>query len=281
MTSTPVSADDDEVGLWEIWDALWSSRALIVAIVAGFSLCGVTYAMFAQEWYKAEVVLAPVNQQADAGGALAGLGLGGLASLAGINLPGASDPQAVAVLRSKDFARDFIEGLKLMPVLLEGVSAGSKPLDIRDAVRVFDRRVRAVTENPKTRLVTLSIRWKDPETAALWANALAKRLNNRLRDRAVAEAERNVTYLTKEITSTNVVSLQQAIGSMLETEMQKLMLARGNEEYAFKVIDQAVPPKERDSPKRLMIALVSFLAGGFISTTIVLMRQSVRSRVRR
>lgn len=267
----------EDLDIWALFRTIWSGRWLLAAIIAAFTLVGGAYAVFAQKWYKASVVLAPTSQQPSAGGALAGLGLGGLASLTGISVPGGGDQQAVAVLRSMDFARDFILEQKLSAELLKDEPQGA---DIRDAVRVFDRRVRLVTENAKTRLVTLSMRWKDPDTAASWANAFARRLNERLRDQASTEAERNIAYLRKEMAATNLVPMQQSIGSMLETQMQKFMLARGNEEYAFKLIDQAVPPKQLDAPRRLVILVVSSLAGVFLSVFVVLLRDAIRNRPR-
>lgn len=49
--------------------------------------------------------------------------------------------------------------------------------------------------------------------------------------------------------NTNLVALQQAIGRLLENELQKLVLARGNEEFAFRVIDTAVAPRKKPRKK--------------------------------
>lgn len=273
----PTPASDDEISLLELVQTIWSGRWLVATITVGCTLIGVGYALLAPVWFRAEVVLAPADQQSYAGGALAGLtgGLGGLASLAGISLPSPGPQQPVAVLKSRIFARQFIEDHELMPELLKEVSSRDA-LDIRDAVRFFDTRVRAVSEDTKTGLVTLSIRWKDAETAAVWANTLAKRLNDRLRQQAEEEAERNVTYLKKEMAATAIVSLQQSLGSILESEMQKLMLARGNEQFAFKVIDEAVAPKRQEAPKRALIVTVAFFGGGFISVVILMVRRALR-----
>ena len=81
-------AYDDEIDLWELWDTVWSGRWLIIAITALFAVGGVTYALLAQEWWRAEVVLAPADKKAIPG-ALSQLG--GLASLAGVNIGGGGD----------------------------------------------------------------------------------------------------------------------------------------------------------------------------------------------
>ena len=270
-------AYDDEIDLWELWDTIISGRWLIIAITALFAIGGVSYALLAQEWWRADVVLAPAEKKSAPGS----LGqLGGLASLAGLNLNVGGNQEPLAVLRSKGFARDFITEQDLMPALLKDVkSTDGKPLDLRDALREFEK-VRSVSDDKKTGLVTLGVRWKDPETAASWANALVKRLNERLRAEALAESQRNVDFLQKEMASTSVVSLQQSMGRVLEGEMQKLMLARGNEEFAFKVIDPATPPKQRDAPKRALIAIVATLAGGFLGLLAVFLRKAIRERRR-
>jgi LPS O-antigen subunit length determinant protein (WzzB/FepE family) len=272
----PPVAYDDEIDLWQLWETIWSGRWLIIAITSLFAVGGVTYALVAQEWWRAEVVLAPADKKGGMSGALSQLS--GLASLAGVSVGGGDSNEPLAVLKSRGFAREFITDMKLMPVLLEDFDAGDKPPDVRDALKIFTEQVRTVSDDKKTGLVTLSVRWKDADTAALWANELARRVNARLRAEALAEAERNVAYLQKEMGSTSVVSLQQSMGRLLEGEMQKLMLARGNEEFAFKVIDKATPPKLRDAPKRALIAVVATLAGGFLGILAVFLRQAWRNR---
>ena len=218
-------AYDDEIDLWELWDTVWSGRWLIIAITALFAVSGVAYALLAQEWWRAEVVLAPADKKSMPG-ALAQLG--GLASLAGVNIGGGGDQEPLAVLKSKGFAREFITGEGLMPVLLKDVkSSDGRPLDIRDAIKTFEEQVRSVGDDKKTGLVTLGVRWKDPDTAAKWANLMVQRLNARLRAQALAESQRNVDFLQKEMAATSVVSLQQSMGRVLEGEMQKLMLEIG------------------------------------------------------
>jgi uncharacterized protein involved in exopolysaccharide biosynthesis len=268
-------AYDDEIDLWQLWDTIWSGRWLIIAITSLFAVGGVTSALLAQEWYRAEVVLAPADKKGGMSGALSQLS--GLASLAGVSVGGGEGSPPLAVLKSKDFAREFITDMKLMPILFKDAEISKEQPDIRDAIRVFEV-IRTVTDDKKSGLVTLSVRWKDPDTAALWANELARRVNARLRAEALQEAERNVAYLQKEMAATSVVSLQQSMGRVLEGEMQKLMLARGNEQFAFKVIDRATPPKFRESPKRAQMSIVATLVGGVFGLLAVFLRQALRNR---
>jgi tyrosine-protein kinase Etk/Wzc len=93
-----------------------------------------------------------------------------------------------------------------------------------------------------------------------------------MRRRALAEAEANVEYLRTELDTTTAVALQQSIGRLLETELQKLMLARGTKDFAFRVIDRAEAPKRRSRPNRPMFVILATLAGGALSVLFVMIQ---------
>jgi uncharacterized protein involved in exopolysaccharide biosynthesis len=278
----PTGRADNEIDLFKLWNTLWRSRWLIVATTAVFGLGAAIVASLLPPVYSANVVLAPVKGD-DVLGGLAG-SLGGLASLAGIRAGGSGNIEAVAVLRSRDFARAFIEDENLLPVLFPDnwdAAAGrwkQEPgPDYAQAARFFVGRVRRVDED-RSGLVTLSIDWRDPEQAAAWANLLAARLNDHMRKRALAEAEENVNYLRHEFESTSVVPLQQSIGGLLENEMQKLMLARGNAEFAFRIIDRAEVSRAKLKPRVTLIVVLAAFFGGVFSVFVVLVRDMIRNR---
>jgi uncharacterized protein involved in exopolysaccharide biosynthesis len=189
------------------------------------------------------------------------------------------------VLQSRDLTRAFINEHNLMPMLFadewnssEGgwkVDDPAKVPDIEDAVRYFSESIRTVEEAADTRLVTLAVEWTDPVNAANWANELVDLVNDQMRSRALRDAEANVRYLQSELSATSVVTLQQSIGRLLETEMQKLMLARGSEEFAFRVIDRAVPPQQRSKPRRTLTVVLATVLGGVIAGIIIVVRWSV------
>ena len=192
----------------------------------------------------------------------------------------------MAVLQSRDFARAFIEDLSLLTVLFSDRWDATEGRwlepdqdlwpDIRDAVQYFNDNVRDVDEDPATGLVTVSIEWTDPELAAQWVSLLVTRLNDYMRNRALAEAQANVEYLQQEMAATTVVALQQSIGRLLEGEMQKLMLARGNEEFAFRIIDRAQVPKIPSRPRRRLIVMAATAAGGLLAGFLVVAVTFVR-----
>lgn len=276
------AAQDEDIDLFKLWHILWNSRWLIVAVTAAFALGAVLYALLLPPWYRASVLLAPAKEKPAV--SLTGQ-LGGLASLAGISTGGTGSVEAVAVLKSRDFARAFIEDQKLLPVLFaeDWDATASRwtvadPPDHREAVELFDKSIRKVEEDRRTGLVTLSVEWKDPEFAAAWANLLSVRLNDHMRERALTEAELNVKFLRHELESTPIVGLQQSISRLLENEMEKVMLARSNAEFAFRIIDRAEVPRLKSKPKRTLMVVVATLLGGMFAVMVVLVGDAVRKR---
>lgn len=277
-----------EISLLDLWNILWDGKWLGIAITGVVTIAAVIYALLATEVYRAEMLLAPAEERSVQG--LAGQlgGLSGLASLAGISVGGGGNAEALAVLQSRAFIREFIEERELMPVLFADlwnaergswvVPEGEEAPDIRNGIKFFQEGVLAVSEATGTSLVELSVDWTDPEVAAEWANDLVARLNDRMRQRALTDAEKNVTYLQEQLASSSLVALQQSIGRLLETELQKLMLARGNAEFAFRVLDPAVAPKNRVRPHRTLIVALAVIAGGMLSLLIIFLRHAVRSR---
>lgn len=279
-----VQHSDGKLDLVELWNILWRGKWLIFSATLVFAVISVAYALLATEWYRGEALLAPA--EAKSAPALGGQ-LSGLAALAGVSVGGQESAEALAVLQSRQFLGSFIETHNLMPILLHeqwdtelnqwATNANEDAPDIRDAIKYFREDLLRVEESQDTGLVAVSVDWIDPALAAEWVTILVQRLNDRLRERALQAAEANVGYLQGELARTSLVTLQQSIGSLLESELQKLMLARGNEEFAFRIVDPPQVPKERVYPKRALIAVLGTLIGGMFGVFMVFVLHGRRS----
>lgn len=270
-----LGGDAQESDLMRMLQAAWQRRWWIAACTALATIVGIVYVMLATPVYYAESVLMPRDVKSGSG-LSAQLGqLGGLADLAGISIGSANTQEPLGMLRSRGFARRFIERNKLTDVLAQ--AAGSEqPADIRRAEQIFMRRVMSVGDDKKSGLVSIGVSWHDPVAAADWANKLADQLNEEMRLRALNEAEANIRYLHGQLASTATISLQQSISRLIESEMQKVMLARGTDEYAFRVIDVADPPLQKSKPKALLVITAAFLAGLIFSIIFAVAASAVK-----
>jgi uncharacterized protein involved in exopolysaccharide biosynthesis len=282
VSSWAESSDgDDAIDVRELVATLWTRRwHILVATVVSTVLFGVA-AFVLTPIYRAAVVLTPVNQEADGMGLLnSALGqLGGLAALAGIQLGGgnAQTEESLAVLRSRQFTEEFIREQDLMPELFhrkwdEGRRAWRDPDDpptLAEAWKFFDRKVRRISQDKKTGLITLQVEWRDPAKAAAWANLLVERLNGEMRARAIAKTNASVGYLQKELEGTAAVDTRAAINRLMEAQINQRMFANVTKEYSLRVVDRALPPDRKDKvrPKRAMMLIGGMLVGLLIGAT--------------
>jgi uncharacterized protein involved in exopolysaccharide biosynthesis len=262
MESVVRSVDvEDEIDLTKIAKVLWHYKWLIAATTLVAALIAVVVALTAPVVYRAQAVVSKV--EVDGMNAAASLAnqFGGLANLAGINLgAGSASHEAQAVLHSRRLAVEFIERNKLLSELSHG---GSKPLTLWKAVNKFKQNVVSIREDKRTGLTTIIVNWHDPAIAAKWANELVVLANELIRARALADSTRNIDYLNEQIANTKVVELQNVMYNLIENETKTLMIANARAEYAFTLIDPAVTPEIRESPKRTLIVLFG-VALGFI-----------------
>jgi uncharacterized protein involved in exopolysaccharide biosynthesis len=289
MTGPFVRQDASEVDVGELALVVWRSKRLVLSCMIVIGGLFAIYAFTATTWYRAEVVLVQVEQGASQNPLER---FSDLASLAGISTGGTSAMQVrVAVLKSRDLASEFIEKEGLEPQLIEAARGGfiSRALashknarpDSRDALAFFDKQVRVVDDDKKAGVVRLAIIWKDPELAARWANAFALHADAKLREAANQEAETNVEYLKGELVKTNIPAMQQSLSRLLESEMGKVLLTRGGVDYAFKVIDRAIVPKEKYRPQRLLLLVVGSVGGLILGIAIAMVRYAARGAILR
>jgi uncharacterized protein involved in exopolysaccharide biosynthesis len=284
-----IRAQQREVRLPEILGLLWHDRWLLAAVTLTTTVLAGIAAFAVTKRYEASIVVSPVSSTAGSGG-LGGLGsmasqLGGLAALAGISVTGDSKKsESIAVLQSEALTSSYIADKNLLPVLFadqwdaEAKRWTETDLDeqptLWTANQYFKRKVRRVKLDNKTGLVTLTISWKDARLAAQWANDLVRISNEYLRSKAIAESERNIAYLNSEAAKTDIVEARRAIYAILQDEINRAMLARGSEEYAFKIIDPAVPPQKAAYPQKLIWVAAGFFAGLVIAVLVAFARRA-------
>jgi uncharacterized protein involved in exopolysaccharide biosynthesis len=264
---------------------LMARRRLVAAIVAVSTTAFAAAAFIMTPVYRATAILAPASHQSSGRGLLnSALGdLGGVAALAGLNIstidPGTEE--ALAVLQSRELTEAFVKDWNLMPKLFPGrwdmatnswkASWWRKTPTLAKGFDYFDRHVRTVTADKKTGLVTLHIVWKDRDEAAAWATELVRRVNDEMRARAIAEADASMAYLDKESQSAQTVTARDAVSRLMETEIRQRMVANVSREYAFRVVDAALPPDKDDPlrPQKAVLTIAGLLIGVLIALAVV------------
>ena len=112
--------EEDEIDLAELWATLVKRKRFILGFTFAITLATIVATFFMTPKYESEVLMAPISSGSGSGLSALASQYGGLASLAGISLPGKQGgltEEAVAVLESKQFLAEFIKQYQLKPVL--------------------------------------------------------------------------------------------------------------------------------------------------------------------
>jgi uncharacterized protein involved in exopolysaccharide biosynthesis len=303
----PSPYPDDEIDLKELFMVLWSGKWLISAITGAAAVISVLVALSLPNIYTASALLAPAESS---GGGLSGLmkQYGGLASLAGVSLPGGEEGSraqlGMQLMKSRSFIGDFVERHDILPELMaveswnpgsgdlvfdsEAYDAASKTW-IRDveppklqapstqeAHKAF-LELLGVSQDKQTGYVTISIEHHSPAVAAQWVNWLVEDINAVVKAQDVDEATKSIEYLTQQIANTSLADLQTMFFELIQSQTETVMLAEVRPEYVFKTIDPAVVPEEKSKPSRALICVLGTLLGGMLSVVIVLIRHYAQS----
>ncbi|UTZ26438.1 LPS O-antigen length regulator [Vibrio campbellii] len=297
----------DEIDLGELFKALWKGKWIIIATTFVFAVGAVLYALSLPNIYKADALLAPA--ESSNGGGLSKMAgqLGGLAALAGVNLGAGESSQtdlAVQVMKSRQFVEAFINKHELLVPLMaaKGWDLANNKLILdedlynsktgewlrepnglrgatptaQEAFEVFSKEVLSVNKDKESGLYTVSVKNYSPYVAQQWVNWLIEDINKVMRERTIAEASQNLSYLNTQLQKTAVADMQSMFYKLIEEQTKNLMLAEVQDEFIFKTVDPAIIPELKDSPKRALICVLSTLLGIMFGGVIVLIRFALR-----
>ena len=215
---------DDEIDLKELFMVLWSGKFLITGITGIAAIASVVFALMLPNIYTANSLLAPAEQS---GGGMSTLmqQYGGLASLAGVSLPGGEDGSraqlGMQLMKSRAFIGDFVERRDILPELMavKAWDAGSgqivfDPESYDAASKAWVREVEApklptpsaqeahkafseilsVSQDKQTGYITVSVDHQSPTVAAQWVIWLVEDVNSAVKAQDVSEAEKSIFH---------------------------------------------------------------------------------------
>jgi len=291
------AANPDEIDLKELFSAIWAGKWIIIATTFLFSVAAVFYALSLPNIYKSEVTLAPAGES---GGLNIPGQLGGLAALAGVNLSGEGGDKtglALEILKSREFIGRFIEQNDLyLPIMAakgwdrtadkllinpkifdeqtkRWVREVEPPFQLRPSkLETFEefKKLFSVNQDKNTGMVKLSVEHYSPYLAKIWVDKLVKAINEEMRRRELAEAERSISYLNSQIEQTILADVRSMLFSLIEEQTKTVMLAHVRDEYVFKTVDPAVVAEKKAKPSRVIMIIMISVLGFILSSFIVL-----------
>ncbi|MAD91845.1 MAG: LPS O-antigen length regulator [Gammaproteobacteria bacterium] len=297
---------DDEIDLKELFSVLWKAKILIIVTTSFFALSSVLYALSLTNFYKSEVILNVAGES----NALRSLsGMGSLASMAGITLPSSGeDKSAIAIktIQSRAFLKHLITFENVLPSIMASKSYDFESKKIQFDPKIYNENngewVRkpgknqqskpsyleafccddntylnqvSIFRDKKTNLITISVEHISPIFAKEFLELIINEANELLRNRDLQESSAAIAFLNTEIPKASLITMKDAINMLLQSQLQKQMLAKVNKEYFLKVIEPPFIPEVKSKPTRALICIYGTLLGGILAMLWVLMRHYI------
>ncbi|QIR15106.1 Wzz/FepE/Etk N-terminal domain-containing protein [Shewanella aestuarii] len=291
----------DVISIKSILEMLWRGKVFIIAFTGFFSLCALLYALTLPNIYKSSAIYLPVSAESGGGG-LAKLAsqFGGLASMAGINIDGASEDKTEVVLtylKSRAFLQYFIEKRDLLIPLMasEGWDKETNKLIIdqdifdeksgqwvRDAPPGFNVIPTAweAYETLRTSInaayiskqgyVSIEVFTYSPETAVQWHKWLIEDLNLFWKQRESDKLTKRIDYLLKQAQEAQLSELKTVYFQLAADQIKNNTLAQVSDEVLLESLGTMVVPEYKDSPSRAILCIVAFLIAFVLSSLISL-----------
>jgi hypothetical protein len=219
-------------------------------------------------------------------------GLGGLASVAGISIPGGGGQtspfdQFKFVLTSPDLAAFQAKQRPMLQIAFsnewdserrqwrepQGMRAGffrwfnpifgipaSPPIDTRTLAGFYRSKIK-IQPVPDTELFRVIFEDPDPARAVMLLDYLSRDANEMLRLRAQATARMQAAYLRDRLARVEVQSYRETLVLLLQQQEQTLMLANGQMPYAAQRVEEINVSSAPTSKQPLLYGTIAFIIG--------------------
>ena len=296
---------DDEIDLTELFRALFQGKWIIISVTSLVSIIGVIYSLSLPNIYESKAILVPADESSSMSSAMKNYG--GLAGLAGINLPSGegvtNSEKAKTKLSSLSFFKNNLLPHIFLPDLMAvkswDVKTNSVTYDesiykknsntwirevsypkqqipsVQESFKVFRSEHFNISEDKKTGFITLSTKHQSPLVAKEWNELLINEVNSFYRQKDKSESQKALVYLNKQIASVNLSEIKQVIAELMQQETQKLALVEVKQFYVFDYIDPPAVMEQKSEPKRALICIFFAIFGGILSIILLLLRHYI------
>ena len=292
------SNSEDELDIKELLLVIWKGKKLIVRITAIITLATLFYALMLTNYYKSEALL--VSRDSSQNQSLLSQ-YSGVASMVGVNLStsgGGSGDEVIEIIKSRKFVRHLLTHENILPSIMaakgfdtstkellfdkniydpatkkwSGSFNGGKKPSYLEAHNVYKDYIISVSMSSKTGFILISVEHISPIFAKEFLELIIKEVNMLLRKRDMEESDQALQYLKSELSKTSLVEIKGSINALIESQLEKQMMAQINEDYFLIAIEPPFISERKSKPNRGIIMVTGVIIGFIISLFIVVLR---------
>jgi len=253
---------------------------LIGAVTLGFAIAANIGSRYMQRAYMSTISMLSAQEDSDNAMQRVTNQLGAVAGLLGVGAQGGRRDvnESLATLRSRILVADFLKAEQFLDDVLdllgpEAIADLSEEDRLQAAVTYFQDNILTVAYDSRTSLMVVSMTWTDRHVAAKLANGYIAFANEAMRKRGIASARNRIEFLHKAAEDAGTVELRQAIYRLVEAQVNAEMMAETKPDYAFLIMDPAVPAgvNEFVRPQKWLLTVMAAMFGGGLAFGVLVL----------
>ncbi len=256
-----------EFSLLDVYNAFKKYSYLFYILVpSGFIIAFITSSLLTP-LYSSDILIANNSETDDSSSSA----LGGLASLAGIQLPQANSKavSSLAMLNSRTFLKSFIKEYelkeKLFPEEWNETSNTWSEREPSDIGAVGKLKEILDIKKKEGGLVEIIVTTYDSDLSVLIANNIVFYFNDYMRKAAIEESEQLIKFLEKEVVSSSLTEVKARIFSLIKENIAEKSLANVRQEFVYKIVDEAYKSNYPSYPNKFQINIIGAILGSFLA----------------
>ena len=284
---------DEEINLNEVVKVLWKEKYKIFIFSFVFCIFGLLISFSTSDIYKSEAILAS-SDQSNLNNLLDRYS--GIASLTGLNISGSGEidkvEMGIEIMSSLDFFEKFSASKDILFLVAAVKGWDSKNDTFQIDQEVYDFKTKKWNSSGKFSIngkpslqdvhskfidnldiekdldsgfLKISYKHFSPKAAKDILEELILQINELIRQKDISEAENSIKFLQEEMIKNKFIGVQSAMSNLIQSQMETIMVANASSEYLFKILSSPFVPERKDSPNRLLIVIITFLIGFFLS----------------
>jgi len=272
-----------EIDVISLINTCFKYKIFIIVFTVSSGLLFLLHTFTQPEIYKAEVLIIPssVEEEVSFGGAISYI-----QEVYG-SVSTNKELDEIERLKTRSFLTKFIRINNYKPVLFpdkwsDGRWKGGEPSDI-DSYNSLLEKIN-FNNSKDSNVMSLSIEWENPvnlSKVSEVANKLISSINNESKERSIAKSKRTISFIENEIKNTNIVKMKSILYSLLEQQIQNIVLSNVRDDLVFKVIDPAITPNKPEHRLVILELLLSMLVGLLVGLFLIVNYDYLKQRFKK